>query len=790
MLNVAPTAAGAASDLEDFRKQILDVRDNGYELDDLVVRARDAVKVYFQNSRNQPPPASDNPLQNAAAALEQARAQEGTRAEALSQAMMATRAAEDALEAARSAREEAVGAQAAAYLARRAMSDANPSGVSGALRDAAQCLEQVREHVDNALRHADSGSISDAVSTLTTALELTTVAAQRTRGAAEALTGGASSTTAKRSSMPSIEDIVTQALTDANGVRGEIGAAIGKLTTAATFLRMRENTRNQDHADAHRRVLDAEEALARLNGSPKPGSTTPDNFPSPIAELKDFVDRNGLRAFILSLTQLLDRNALTETQRLLLSTEGVYETVLLRLLKDQKTPTVDSKAVRLAVVGEVDGTPRSYFLEQLLAQYVTDKELSLTTAQQTRILTTLKDPDRSIPLKAGATAKALDSVVVGDKRSGNLPTLVDSFAARGAIDAARFTPGVKSAMVDYLENLGLRPIDPTSFNAGNFDDFFAQAYHFAVFGDGTSGAAPIRAVTPSTSDFDMDTFELAEDQGVVKEHILAAAALYEMFMLGDQLGIFDLPTALMLRRARGRLDLSRGTGSFQLQEYKRFLRTAPLTGEDRQLLYKRVFGEGSGDALEGTVINSDYGMLWDSLMREIGDYIRKTDANSSDLEDKVSRGPVKEAVRNLQYNLSFFATDVADDVRDLKQQFDMASAILQNPDIVSSVVAGPRQNMWTVIERLIAEDLHKSVNVAALRALGIEGYKILRFVANFDDATSEADFQTELINRGEKWIIAQASLGRQKPADDSAKDDFGTDDTDKKSAASQDDWES
>jgi hypothetical protein len=187
--------------------------------------------------------------------------------------------------------------------------------------------------------------------------------------------------------------------------------------------------------------------------------------------------------------------------------------------------------------------------------------------------------------------------------------------------------------------------------------------------------------------------------------------------------------------------------------------------------------------LDDAIANEEFPTLWDSLMKEIAEYLRKTEENSSDLEDKISRGPVDEAVRNLQYNLSFFATDVAEDVRDMKEQYELALDVLQDPDIVSSVVSGPRQNMWTVIERVLADDMKRAPNVSALRRLGVEGYKILRYTADFQGPVSDEDFKN-LIRSGEIWIIAQGSLGPSKdfdePEDEEPEDELPADD----------DWES
>ena len=72
----------------------------------------------------------------------------------------------------------------------------------------------------------------------------------------------------------------------------------------------------------------------------------------------------------------------------------------------------------------------------------------------------------------------IESFIMGifDKleKQGIIPVLVEEYATAGEIEPERFTPAIKSAMVDYLVDRGLQP-DVDGFNNGEFDEHFALA---------------------------------------------------------------------------------------------------------------------------------------------------------------------------------------------------------------------------------------------------------------------------------------------------------------------------
>ena len=775
----------------DLRERFLKIDPPPFEVDPLAARAQ----ARMRSDLVQPRPTQADPDTSDEIALAREKANRLDRA--VEAAETASRATGDGLEALQAGRSKAEDTRVALERAAKELEQAVEKQDIGAVRaftlavrDAASAAEDARSAVTRALDEVEQADLDELSRALRQPVSKLTRLEGSVRDLAVAIDARLAVVTDDRSlaffagpiSRSSVGRRLERAASAAQSALALTSTAVDAFTDANRHNAEEAAVARQRAREAWEAVNDLEDEGPASDVEPPPAG----GFTSPADELLRFVGQKGIRSSLLSLTQLLNRNSLSDVQRLLLSTTGAYERTLLTLLKDQGSPAADTKGLRLAVVGEVAQEIRTTFVDLLLDEYRQSRALKLEPGQLARIRERILggDDDRFLRLGIGRTAKALDTLVDEELREGKLPDYVSQFADRGDLDSSRFTEDVRSAMVDYLENLGLVELNDNRFRNGAYDEYFVQAYNFALFGDGRRRPTSLRVIRPADSDFTMNVFALADEQGVVREHILAAAALYQMYVLGDQLGIYALPSALMLRRARGRLDLSRGTGSQVLQEYKRYLRTAPLLPEDRQLLYRRVFNEGNGQVLDDAIANEEFPTLWDSLMREIGDYIHKTEENSSDLEDKISRSPVDEAVRNLQYNLSFFATDVAEDVRDMKEQYELALDVLQDPDIISSVVSGPRQNMWTVIERVLADDMKRAPNVSALRRLGVEGYKILRYTADFQGPVSDDDFKS-LIRSGEIWIIARGSIGpvrdAEEPEDEEAEDEFAADD---------DDWES
>lgn len=503
-------------------------------------------------------------------------------------------------------------------------------------------------------------------------------------------------------------------------------------------------------------------------------------------KLFDHVGKAGIYPSILKLTQAINGSNLPAATRLILATSGVYEYLLLKLLTDDKADPRDTEGLKQAILVGVAQEPSAKFFGALVGFYLKEAKLSLD--QRTSQLLAVNAANMNIPLgPPGKVKSVLGSLLDQLNTVGLLPSYVAQYAGRGEIAPTRFTPDIRDRMVSILGDFDLQ-LTPDGFDKGVFDEYFALAYREAVQSS-RRGEDPLDLKHAKGQigawDFLVDTFENAEEQGVVKDNILAASVLYYVYVLGDVLGAFQFADALLLRRAKGRLDLTRAAGS-KLHAYK-LRRNDRMTVDERSHFYRRALNLGEGQVLDGTIVNEDFPQLWHGLMTEVAENIRKNEENSA-AEEKASRASIEEAIRLLQYNLSTHMGDMELDVQELYRQFEEVKDLLSDPEIIASVGGGRRQNMWTLMERIAAEDFDSQINVAALRTLGVEGWRILQFVANFDGPAPDEEFSA-FRKSCESWIIAQASVGDMAGPgaggdEEEDEDDFG----DGGEADEEEDW--
>jgi hypothetical protein len=495
-------------------------------------------------------------------------------------------------------------------------------------------------------------------------------------------------------------------------------------------------------------------------------------------ELLGFVRRRGIGAQLLKLTAMLNKSALDETSRALLATPGVYDWILLKLLKSDQAEAKDVEGLRLAVQVEVKDSPRVRFVEFLLAAFADASKLDLDPHFRERMSGVIVS--KGVPLTVGRVVPALRSIFEGVRSEGNLREFVDAFALRGEIEESRFTPSVRRSMVNSLEGLGLRVLESQKFDRGDYDEYFAQVYQHATVRN-AAGISVETQVRPAEDEFQLPLHGELNEQGVVPDSIHAAAVLYQICVIGDQLGMLEMPNALLARRARGRLDLPSGEASSLLQAYKRFQRSEDVQPEERWLLHKRVLGMGSGKVLEDTVTNEEFGSLWDALMTEIGGYITRDESNSSDREERVSRDAILEAIGNLQYNLSFHASDIDEDVRVMMRQYALAQQILEHQQITAALGLVRRQTLQAAIEKILSNDGGPMLAVRNMFSKGTAGQEILHLVAK--STLSEDEFQA-LLSLGRRWIIATGAL----PAEDDVDEEADQEDADLEMDDDDDDW--
>ena len=187
-------------------------------------------------------------------------------------------------------------------------------------------------------------------------------------------------------------------------------------------------------------------------------------------------------------------------------------------------------------------------------------------------------------------------------------------------------------------------------------------------------------------DYMVDTFETIEEQGVDKENIYAAAALFYIKTLGDDLGIFRIADAIILAWTQGRLDIPQGETSSRLYRYYK-LREERTSLEERSMFYKQVLNIGDAEMLDNMVSNEEFSQLWELLMEEVVRYIEKYE--SADSPDYISKTPVYQSLKDIQYNLTTRTSGMVKAMtREMYAHLQSAIEILREQTVVDQLGYG------------------------------------------------------------------------------------------------------
>ena len=394
-------------------------------------------------------------------------------------------------------------------------------------------------------------------------------------------------------------------------------------------------------------------------------------------------------------------------------------------------------------------------------------------------------PNARLSLAPGAIQPFVMELVDALNAQGHLPAMLEMYIDRGEIETHRFTPAIKMAMLDYLLDRGMIIDDVDRLNAGEYDEHFALAYHHAVNVAGGGDDPVDNARRPgggSTSgawDFSVDTFEHMEQQGIIRENILAAGALDYIYELGDRLGIFKVVDVLVLNWSAGVIDVVDGPAAAKLYRYWK-MRDQRATDEERAMVYRRVLDKGPGNVLSRMVANEPFPQLWHRLMSEVADYINKSEGLSEGLSDTspVSRSRIHQAARDLQINLTEYCTGMAHmQIREFHAQLQECFEILQQPEVIAYFGGLRRKTLWSVVETIARQEFGIAVNAAAHRSLAVEGNRVFRWLGEFDAGTDRHDDFTRMLRAAESYIINYAGVedhrepwGAGRPDDDF--DDF------------------
>lgn len=379
-----------------------------------------------------------------------------------------------------------------------------------------------------------------------------------------------------------------------------------------------------------------------------------------------------------------------------------------------------------------------------------------------------------INLAPGALETAILKLISSINEQGQLPALLEIYIEQSEIEKSRFTSAIKMAMIDYMLDRGVQIDDIEKLKNGGYDEHFALAYNYAL--ETANGEDdPLDAAWRKGGgrglgqwDFTVDNFDGVEEQGIVKENILAAGALDYIFELGERLGIFKLVDALVLNWAAGSIDVVDGPVAARLYRYWK-LREDRASDEERGIVYRRVLNKGETEVLSRMVVNEYLPDLWHNLMAEVAQYIDKTERVDDGYGEAspVSRSRIYQATRELQYNLTEFSTGMAHvQTREFYAQLQECLDLLKDPEIMAYFGGNRRKSLWTVIERLSKEEFGTAPNIGAHRSLAVDGNKIFQWIANFNEASVRQEDFIAFVQAAESYILNVSSTGEELMMDE------------------------
>lgn len=384
-----------------------------------------------------------------------------------------------------------------------------------------------------------------------------------------------------------------------------------------------------------------------------------------------------------------------------------------------------------------------------------------------------------INLAPGALEATILKLIGSINEQGQLPALLEIYIEQSEIEKSRFTSAVKMAMIDYLLDRGVQIEDVEKLKNGGYDEHFALAYNHAL--ETANGEDdPLDAAWRkgggrglSQWDFTVDNFDGIEEQGIVKENILAAGALDYIFELGERLGVFKLVDALVLNWAAGSIDVVDGPVAARLYRYWK-LREDRASDEERGIVYRRVLNKGETEVLSRMVVNEYLPDLWHNLMAEVAQYIDKTERVDDGFGESspVSRSRIYQATRELQYNITEFCTGMAHvQTREFYAQLQECLEILKDPEIMAYFGGNRRKSLWSVIERLSKEEFGVAPNIGAHRSLAVDGNKIFQWIANFNEASVRQEDFIAFVQAAESYILNFTSAGDELMMEEENSDD-------------------
>lgn len=258
------------------------------------------------------------------------------------------------------------------------------------------------------------------------------------------------------------------------------------------------------------------------------------------------------------------------------------------------------------------------------------------------------------------------------------------------------------------------------------------------------------------------------DDTVTSDRILASADLYYLYM-HERLGVFRVMDKLQELFRAGTLRISGGDGAYGLYRFDKhnILRYHLL---DRLRAYSRVFGYTKVDPGASARANPQFHGLFSHFIGETAKYWR--DKRISEVIRERATDPtfgsvaiVRRSGLDLRNNLKNSSYGYINVLRvETSQALAEAFKVLNAPDVRAQFGA---DNQWELIELVLWQYCHESVNASTMNRMAVNGRDIIRWLAEpFVLQKNRTDFEAllyRIAEPAEEWISSEEALRISRP---------------------------
>ena len=501
----------------------------------------------------------------------------------------------------------------------------------------------------------------------------------------------------------SLSSAELQILASAAGVtRGVVAEGFDELSdgTISQLVKVRPPAEGVDPVANVAAQKTREEFQQRLAAYPKPPLAT-----------------RGITGTVEKVTGRLNALNLGDARRLVLSQPPVYELLFLEALDDGQIAGDDAAGIVDHIVSHVDDEALVDLLRGIVDAVLAANRIELSEDERDDLARLAVA--RGVNLGSGRLAPSVLELVEVRRRQGNVPRYVDHYLTLQEISAEGVDESIRQAMIEYLVGLQLNMTFAAVVNR-EFDEYFAVAYTEArkqrAVSDDPIDLARSGRRSLTTPDFTIRRVSERMNTVVRPQAILAAGALYTVYVEGEILRMFDLADALSLDWQRGGFDVSEGEVADLLERMDVLSRDRPNDAE-RGMRYRRVFNYGDAELLSGMLVNERFDELFDRLMYEVTRFVNLQDRATNDPR-QISRAGVISAITSLQHNLSQFVTGASfKKIKGLQSHLDEAHDLLTSAPVAARY-GGVERSVMTAIKEMGRQFLNVSLPVEDLFEVG------------------------------------------------------------------------